>query len=97
MYRRPASNLITFLRVNSRMEGMKDAAPRFAPLFFSFDATANHKAPINSLVQGLLLEVYVCSCVNKLWAFMEPEVSFRVHRSSSLNPVLSHVSLVLLK
>jgi hypothetical protein len=78
------------------MEGMKDASPRFAP-FFLFGATGNHKDPINSLVQGLLLKVYVCSYVNKLWAFMEPEVSFRAHRSSSLNPVLSRVSLVLLK
>jgi hypothetical protein len=82
--------------MNCRMVGLKDASLRFA-LFFLFDATGNHKAPINSLVQGLLLKVYVCSCVNKLWAFMEPEVSFRVHRSSSLNPTLSHVSLVLLK
>lgn len=96
MYRRPASNLIVLLTMNSRMEGMKDASPRFA-LFFLFGPTGNHKAPINSLVQGLLLKVYVCSCVNKLWAFMEPEVSFCAHQSSSLNPVLSHVSLVLLK
>jgi Na+(H+)/acetate symporter ActP len=68
-----------------------------ALLFSLFGATVNYKAPINCLVQGLLLTVYVCSCVNKLWAFKEPEVSFRVHRSSSLNLVLSHVSLILLK
>jgi len=97
MYGRPASNLIAFLTVDSRMVGMKDASLRFAPPPFLFNVTGNHKALINSLVQGLLLKVYVCSCVNKLWAFMEPEVSFRVHRSSSLNPVLNRVSLVLPK
>ena len=40
--------------------------------FSLLGATVNHKSPINCLVQGLLLKVYVCSCVNKLWAFMEP-------------------------
>jgi len=83
--------------MNSRMVGMKDASLRFTFFYFLFDATGNHKSLINSLMQGLLLKAYVCSCVNKLWAFMGPEVSFRVHRSSSLNPVLSHVSLVLPK
>jgi hypothetical protein len=94
MYGRPASNLIAFLTMNFRLVCTKDASLRFDP-FFLFDATGNHKALINSLVQSLLLKVYVCSCVNKLWAFMEPEVSFGVHRSSSLNLVLSHVGLVL--